>query len=68
MEDASYENNFYFNESPGQKKVTSSTNLTKFKKKQSRQNRISFNSEDHGKNIVDFNGESITFTQLLVKV
>ena len=29
---------------------------------------MSFNPEDHGKNIIDFKGETITFTQLLVKV
>ena len=39
--------------------------LRKLKNK-SRQNRISFNSQDHGKNIVDFKGETITFTELLV--
>ena len=49
------------------KKLQVQTVLRKLKNK-SRQNRISFISEDHGKNIVDFKGETITFTQLLVKV
>ena len=58
---------FRFNEPPGQKKLQVQSILRKLKNK-SRQNRISFNSEDHGKNIIDFKGETITFTQLLVKV
>ena len=41
--------------------------LRKIKNK-SRQNRLSFNSEDRGKNIVDFKSKTITFTDLLVKV
>ena len=58
---------FGFNEPPGQKKLQVQSILRKLKNK-SRQNRMSFNSEDHRKNIIDFKGETITFTQLLVKV
>ena len=58
---------FAFNEPPGHKIVQVQPILRKLTIKPS-QNRISFNSDDHGKNIVDFKGETKTFTQLLLKV
>ena len=60
-------NTFGFIEPPGHKIVQVQQVLRNSKNKAS-QNRISFNSGDHGKNIVDFKGETITFTQLLVRV
>ena len=58
---------FCINEPLSHKLVTSSTNYTKLEN-ESRENKLPFNSEDHDKHIVDFKGETITSTQILVKV